>query len=988
MSSEEDSSDPDDTVSSSPAGDRADEEPFWGNRVTQREASSASGSGRTSSDDSDGNGEITTTQSPSAGSPADAVGESEIQGQSQQIREYIQADEIEWRGGYVKLDDTFAKSYVIGEWPYQTRPHFMQSLWEHPSISYDLSMHFKNYDRTEAVRVLSSREDELQDKAEGEFAEYIPNTEAIAETLDIVRSMKRRIENENEPLVSTSIILTVYARSEEALERIDRDIREILEVEAGLSAINPSKIPERALVSSSPLGIDQVTPLREESGQPMLGTSASHTFPFINDTILEQGGVLMGTNVADNTPIILDIYNRNNGYNKLVIGNIGSGKSFSEGQYLIRHKMTNPDDNIIIIDPMGGFIGVTKAIGGERIVVNGNETINPLQLTKTPDHILERKGDQLNPYRMKLEDVRWFFNRFFEEHDTNIGSDQWAVLDRAIKKAYRSKGITPDPQTHDNPSPTIRDVMGILGTIAENPDEFAETSSSEEVEFWEKNASYLLMSLEPFREGNELDNLVGETDLEIDSSRPTYIDMQQMDGREDLGLMMKIVFSMIYEEIKSADCRTIVAIDEAHKIIGNEQAADHWQEIFRHSRHHDASIHLLSQEFEDFFGTEDATEDRANEAAKTMANQCTVHRIHRVNNVNRRLAKEALDLTDDHIDFIENAVAGEEGKGYTTALLNIDDIGSAGLRVEATEEEVAAIEYDPDEAAKGGQVNLDSVESKRIRRAIKMMEGLVDPLPDVSDDELLKDLLAEVNVTEMSPKATEMFTDQLINDPSTGFTEEDRAELLDKFLGDRDPGAVKNEQEELESQSQSESDSAPPWKQNEPPTFSHSAPSDSDPVASSNSSSKVNTSDPDQPNSEVVEGAVEQSDPPTSDEGPFDNPFESKGEDPFTSPEVQDGDPDNGEAMSFSDRVERHKEAVEKFPDALLRAIADESEALDCDSDDATTDDSFKQRIAEYHARAEIERSGHDVTPAPTDLPAEHEEIVKELHQRQEVADD
>lgn len=710
---------------------------------------------------------------------SDQTAATPVEDLSTRLKRFISADGITWKRSHTELGDLYSRTYVVTGWPKEAQAHLLYKLYTDPTLVYNTSIHYDPYDHSEAIEHLTDIEEKLENKAEGEFSQFIPNTEAIQQTLGVIREMKVEVENNDRRLYDLSIYVTVFAREKDHLESLHRDLRDRIFTNSGMDFKHPRDYPDEAHLSSSPLGWDPLANNREKATQLVLDKAAGMTFPFVDDTLVEPDGVVVGFNLANETAIVLDIFERNNGYNKLIIGALGSGKSFGEGEYLLRHRLIHPEDNIIIIDPMGGFAGVNEAIGGERITINGNETINPLEISETPEHILE--ASDVDPYRIKIDEVHWFFRRFFEEYGKpdGLGADMWAPLTRAIRTAYERRGITPDPDTHHRESPTVRDVIDILEEVAEDADQFVQTSAERVHEDWEKCASKLLMALEPFREGGQLDNLVGQTDFAIDDSTPTYIDMQALDGKQnDKSLMMKIVFSMLYEQVKDSSKRTILAIDEAHKIIGEEASADHWEELVRHSRHHDLSIHFISQEFEDFFQSDDG--DGANEAAKTIASLCTIRQIHRVNNVNRRLAKDALGLKDSHIDFIESAVPGEAGRGYTTALLDIEDKGYFGLKVTATQNEVAVVDYDPEKSFDG---DLAAPESQQIQRALETRGKLTSGPPPVEDDELLHDLVENIPLAKLGSEVTEKLIDRLIADDQTPYTEKDRASLAAQLKG-------------------------------------------------------------------------------------------------------------------------------------------------------------------------------------------------------------
>lgn len=702
---------------------------------------------------------------------------------SDQLSTFIASDGITWHDNYVELGgDTCAKTYMVTEWPYEARSHFMYSLYRAPEIKFNSTLHYNPSDRSDALDKLNSYQATLADKVEGEFSEYIPNTESIAETLGHLREMKRRIDNEGRRLYEVSIYITVYADSKDQLEAVDRQIKEIMEAQANFSLEPTDNYPDKGILSTSPLGLNAMADVRETATQLVDDRAAAMTFPFVKDTVLEEGGTMMGYNEANRTPVLMDIYDRNNGYNKLVIGAIGSGKSFSEGQYLLRHYNHNPSDNIVIIDPMGGFRGVTTALDAEHIVVNGSSTINPLHIEPTPREAIEAADGDLNPYRMKIEEVRWFFQQFFSLQGKQLEGGEWAPFNEALTKAYRDAGITEDPATHDNDSPIIEDIRENLNHIAENPEQYAETSTQKELSRWQEAATELRMTMNPFREGGEFYNLNGENQFNFDDTTNTYLDMSPLDANESgTDLMMRLLFSLLYQQVKNSSRRSIIAIDEAHKIIGegDNGAADHWQEVFRHSRHHDLSIHLLSQSFEDFFQTEEG--DGANEAAKTMAEQCAVRRIHKVENVNRKLASDALDLTDDHCQYIENAVPGQEGRGYTTALLDVNDVGRIGLRIEATKTEVSIVDYEPGEdwESEGG----DNVvpPSPTVQRALSLKDTMQRGLAEPAQDDLLTEVLLRMDLEKFTDSGRRQITDAIIQRPDNEYTEADRKYLLMEF---------------------------------------------------------------------------------------------------------------------------------------------------------------------------------------------------------------
>ncbi len=62
-----------------------------------------------------------------------------------------------------------------------------------------------------------------------------------------------------------------------------------------------------------------------------------------------------------------------------------------------------------------------------------------------------------------------FLSNYFALRGIQLG-DKRTTLETAIEEAYARKGITDDIATHDNESPTLRDVLDILKEMVDNPE--------------------------------------------------------------------------------------------------------------------------------------------------------------------------------------------------------------------------------------------------------------------------------------------------------------------------------------------------------------------------------------------------------------------------------------------------------------------------------------------------------------------------------------
>jgi type IV secretory pathway VirB4 component len=324
------------------------------------------------------------------------------------------------------------------------------------------------------------------------------------------------------------------------------------------------------MITVSPIGKFE---LSDTTRTPMTGSALGCLFPFSTTNMIEEDGILYGYHGLNGSPITIDRWNRRNGYNQSVIGNIGAGKSYGT-KLLLRRLVRDRDVSAVIVDPRGGFRSLVNAFGieSETVTVGGNVGINPLQISPTPDDVLQARPD-MDPLGERIESVMGFFERLYAEGD-NSGLDAMrrGVLSEAVTQAYTDAGITRDPQMHSRKSPLPGDVDSVLARYARDPTEaLGEDASEREIEKWADTAAELRMAMQPFREGGRYQHLNQPTSVGLgrnSNKRVILLDIQQSEGSGDMPLTMKLLFNAIYERAKGPG-RMIAAFDEAHHIMDN-----------------------------------------------------------------------------------------------------------------------------------------------------------------------------------------------------------------------------------------------------------------------------------------------------------------------------------------------------------------------------------------------------------------------------------
>ena len=582
-----------------------------------------------------------------------------------------------------KLGQRWTKTMWAEGYPDQPVNGFLERLFTEPGVETDVSVHVEPRDTRRAQEELKDRVGTLEAEYERKRERRDVDARGVQKDLEDAEEMYDVVRNTPTEVFDVSTYVTVREDTREALESAASDVRAGLRrAPANVRPVTASRRQDLAARSTSPIAYDHLN-----KKAAMMGGAVGATFPFSSSTLVEANGVEYGVHAFNGSPVIVDRFGRETGYNSLVIGNIGSGKSFSTKLNLVRTLAQDEDTIVVMLDPLKGFVGVNRALGGERVVVGGNVGLNPLEIRETPDEVLEQTGGELDPFGAKLKDVMSFFDSYFESRGDPLG-ERRGTLENAVKKAYNDTGIYRDPATHGNESPLVTDVIDVLREMAENPDEYTMSESEQERRKIETNASELLIGMEPFTEGGEFENLSAETEIDITGSKVVYLDLQQQETRGGTGLMMQLLFNAVYERAKEeTDKRVIFAIDEARYIMKDSANLSFLEQAVRHSRHYDLSIQFITQTIDEFF---------AQDESEAIADNCSLKLLHRIEGMDEELADE-LDLTPRQKEYVATAMAGDEEAGYSEALLGVADEGWFPVHVRANDFEKRVVDHDPEE---------------------------------------------------------------------------------------------------------------------------------------------------------------------------------------------------------------------------------------------------------------------------------------------------
>lgn len=586
---------------------------------------------------------------------------------------------IEWETRAAHVGEQWTTTLYIADYADYPSDGYLSDLFEMTDVQFDLTAHITPKNQERARNELQDIADDLQVDAD---IEQSVRSAYLQERANEAAATYKAVEN-GANVFDQGMFITVRADEKEELRDAVQEVKSALRDD-------PSNLTPKTAICRQDLALQSAAPIGDnEFGRESIAlggaVGALLSSPH-NATILEEGGVEFGIHKDNQSPVVIDPFARDNGYAMFTVGDTGSGKSFSSKQNFIRSIEQSKDRIGIILEPLNNWAGVAEALDAKRITVGGTLGLNPLEIRETPEHVQRAMGEDASPFNEKLDDAMSFLTNFFALRGISLG-DRRTTLELALKRAYKRNGITDDISTHDNPSPTIQDMMDVFEDMVDEPEEFV-VRADEEAGKIKEDATWLLDQLRPFEEDGRHANLGQSSDFDIRDEKVIYLDLAQQEGSVDssTALTMQLLISLVYERAKVSDKEVVFYIDEARYIMQDAASLAFLETVFRHHRHHDLSIRLVTQTVDEFF------EHAESEA---ILDQCAVKQFHRLDGMDEEWADE-FGLNYAQMRFVQDAVPGNEDAGFSEALVGVDGEWR-GIQVKAMAKEKQVIDFEPTE---------------------------------------------------------------------------------------------------------------------------------------------------------------------------------------------------------------------------------------------------------------------------------------------------
>ena len=481
------------------------------------------------------------------------------------VKDIIAPAAIEVDFDHVQIGNHYFRTLFVSGYP-----RFVGADWLSPLINFehtlDIAMFYYPIESKGVLDDLRRKIAEMEATVTTDVERGRAVDPAVQAALEDAKSLQEQLVKGVERFFQFSLYVSVRADSLQELNNITRRVEATLGSLMILSKHATLQM-EQAFQSTVPTCLDKLMVTRN-----MDTTSLATTFPFTSSELTANEGILYGINEHNGSLIIFDRFTLENA-NSVLFAKAGAGKSYLVKLEAMRSLMFGTE--VMVIDPEGEYRTLCQALGGEYISFSTNEParINPFDLSG----IYEEGEDEL---ALKILSLHRLFKIIFGD----ISNREEAILDRALVLAYKSKGITQDPETQKKEPPLMEDLYKVL------------------LGFEEDEAKGLAERLERYVKGSLAGIFDQRSNVDIKNNLTVF-------GVRDLEdklrpIAMFIILDFIWNRIKKEMKKRILIVDEAWYLMQYPDSARFLYSIAQRARKYYLGLTTITQDVEDFLASD------------------------------------------------------------------------------------------------------------------------------------------------------------------------------------------------------------------------------------------------------------------------------------------------------------------------------------------------------------------------------------------------
>jgi len=528
-----------------------------------------------------------------------------------ELKDVIAPSALEINANYVRLGEKIARTFFI-----MSYPRFLAANWFSPIINldkvFDISIFVHPIDTAGVMRQLQKKVAEVQSQIHIREEKGLVRDPQLDIAYQDLEALRDKLQQAQERLFSLGIYITLYATSTEELDKVETEIRSMLE--SRLVYVKPALFQQaEGLNSVFPLCTDKLSVTSRFNSAPL-----SSIFPFVSFDLTSNKGILYGINRHNNSLVLFDRYSMEN-YNSVIFAKAGAGKSYTTKLEILRSLMFDAD--VIVIDPEREYEYLTTAVDGRyfNISLTSRHHINPFDLPVPRED--EAPADVLRSNIISLVGLfRILLGGLTPEEDS--------IIDRAISETYASRDITADSDFSQVTPPILSDLELILLNM--------------------EGGESLAQKLRKYTQGTWSGFINQPTNVDINQKFVVFSIRDMEDELRPAG--MYIITHYIWTAVRRQIKKRLLVIDEAWIMMKSEDAASFLYGLCKRARKYYLGVATITQDVGDFMKSSYGVPIITNSSIQLLLKQspATID-----------LVKQTFNLTDEEKFLLLESDVGE-----------------------------------------------------------------------------------------------------------------------------------------------------------------------------------------------------------------------------------------------------------------------------------------------------------------------------------------
>ncbi|MDP3958077.1 MAG: DUF87 domain-containing protein [bacterium] len=478
-----------------------------------------------------------------------------------ELRDVIAPSALKIEPRALNLGDKIARTFFVISYP-----RFLSDNWFSPIVNldkvFDVSIFIHPIDTATILRQFQKKVAEVESQINIREEKGLVRDPVLDTAYQDLENLRDQLQQAQERIFDVGLYLTIYADSAEELDKIESEIRSILE--SKLVYVKPALFQqEEGFKSVIPAGQDLLGVHSKLNSSPL-----SSLFPFVSFDLTSDRGILYGVNRHNSSLILFDRFSLEN-YNSIIFAKSGAGKSFATKLEILRTLMF--DTEVIVIDPEKEYEYMAEATGGRyfNISLTSEHHINPFDLPMPRED--EAPGDVLRSNIVNLVGL-------FRIMMGGLTAEEDAIIDRAITETYALKDITAEADfTHIEP-PLMSDFELVLAGI--------------------EGGESLIQKLSKFTKGTWAGFINKPTNVDINKK---FVVFSVRDMEDELKpVAMYIVTHFIWNAVRKELKKRLLVVDEAWWMMKSEDTASFLYSIAKRGRKYYLGLATITQDVADF----------------------------------------------------------------------------------------------------------------------------------------------------------------------------------------------------------------------------------------------------------------------------------------------------------------------------------------------------------------------------------------------------